>query len=136
MSPNFSPNRVPGSAPSSWKRAASSVPLSDFSIAAVRNVAIVVLRLMLCIERAFVRTCCMNVLAVISPGLKVLFERVGKPEVVNRPDLFRFGGAGAVIACNHVGWADSLGWPMRYTQDSYAIWQKRNCSVQRYRDGS
>ena len=26
----------------------------------------------------------MNVLAVISPGLKVLFERVGKPEIVNR----------------------------------------------------
>ena len=31
----------------------------------------------------------MNVLAAISPGLKVLFERVGKPEIVNRPDLFR-----------------------------------------------
>src|SRR5674476_684732 len=50
----------------------------------------------------------MNVLAVISPGLKVLFERVGKPEVVNRPDFFRSSGAGAVIACNHVGWSDSL----------------------------
>ena len=50
----------------------------------------------------------MNVLAVISPGLKVLFERVGKPEIVNRPNLFRSGGAGAVIACNQVGWADSL----------------------------
>ncbi len=50
----------------------------------------------------------MNVLAVISPGLKVLFERVGKPEVINRPDFFRFGGTGAVIACNHVGWAESL----------------------------
>ncbi len=50
----------------------------------------------------------MNVLAVISPGLKVLFERVGKPEVINRPDFFRLGGTGAVIACNHVGWADSL----------------------------
>ena len=50
----------------------------------------------------------MNVLTVISPGLKVLFERVGMPEVVNRPDFFLFGGAGAVIACNHVGWADSL----------------------------
>ena len=50
----------------------------------------------------------MNVLAVISPGLKVLFERVGKPEVINRPDLFRSSGPGAVIACNHVGWADSL----------------------------
>src|SRR6266566_2255918 len=50
----------------------------------------------------------MNVLAVISPGLKVLFERVGKPKVINRPDFFRFDGTGAVIACNHVGWADSL----------------------------
>jgi 1-acyl-sn-glycerol-3-phosphate acyltransferase len=51
---------------------------------------------------------CMNVLTAISPGLKVLFERVGKPEIVNRPDLFRSDGAGAVIGCNHVGWADSL----------------------------
>ena len=50
----------------------------------------------------------MNVLAVISPGLKVLFERVGKPEIVNRPKFLRFGRTGAVIACNHVGWADSL----------------------------
>ncbi len=50
----------------------------------------------------------MNVLTVVSPGLKVLFERVGKPKVINRPDFFRLGGTGAVIACNHVGWADSL----------------------------
>jgi 1-acyl-sn-glycerol-3-phosphate acyltransferase len=50
----------------------------------------------------------MNVLAVVSPGLKVLFERVGRPEIINRPDFLRFGGMGAVIACNHVGWADSL----------------------------
>ena len=33
----------------------------------------------------------MNVLTAISPGLKVLFERVGKPEIINRPDLFRSG---------------------------------------------
>jgi 1-acyl-sn-glycerol-3-phosphate acyltransferase len=50
----------------------------------------------------------MNVLAVISPGLKILFERVGRPEVINRPEFLRCGGTGAVIACNHVGWADSL----------------------------
>ncbi len=50
----------------------------------------------------------MNVLAAISPGLKVLFERVGKPEVINRPEFLRCGRTGAVIACNHVGWADSL----------------------------
>jgi hypothetical protein len=37
----------------------------------------------------------MNVLAVMSPGLKVLFERVGKPEIINRPDFLRFGGTGA-----------------------------------------
>jgi 1-acyl-sn-glycerol-3-phosphate acyltransferase len=60
----------------------------------------------------------MNVLAVISPGLKVLFERVGKPEIINRPDFFRFGGRGAVIACNHVGWADSL-WM------AYAVYPRR-----------
>src|ERR1035437_5075449 len=54
----------------------------------------------------------MNVLAVISPGLKVLFERVGKPEVINRPEFLLFGRTGAVIACNHVGWADSL-WSLR-----------------------
>ena len=50
----------------------------------------------------------MKVLAVISPGLKVIFERVGKSEVFNRPELLRCGGTGAVIACNHVGWADSI----------------------------
>jgi len=50
----------------------------------------------------------MNVLAVISPGQKVFFERVGKPEVINRPEFLQFGRTGAVIACNHVGWADSL----------------------------
>jgi len=50
----------------------------------------------------------MDVLTVISPGLKLLFERVGKPEIINRPHFFRLGGTGAVIACNHVGWADSL----------------------------
>lgn len=50
----------------------------------------------------------MNVLAAISPGLKVLFERVGKPQVFNQPEFLRFGRTGAVIACNHVGWSDSL----------------------------
>lgn len=50
----------------------------------------------------------MSVLTVVSPGLKVLFERIGKPEIVNRPEVLRLGGMGAVIACNHIGWADSL----------------------------
>ena len=39
---------------------------------------------------------------------RILFERAGKPEVVNRPYVLHVGSTGAVIACNHVGWADSL----------------------------
>ncbi len=50
----------------------------------------------------------MTVLTVISPLLKVLLERFGKPEIINRPSLFRIDGAGAVIVCNHIGWFDSL----------------------------
>ena len=50
----------------------------------------------------------MSVLTVVSPGLKALFERIGKPEIINQPEVLRLGGTGAVIACNHVGWADSL----------------------------
>jgi 1-acyl-sn-glycerol-3-phosphate acyltransferase len=50
----------------------------------------------------------MSLLTVVSPGLKVLFDRVGKPEIMRRPTVLELGGTGAVIACNHVGWADSL----------------------------
>lgn len=50
----------------------------------------------------------MSLLTVVSPGLKVLFDRIGKPEIIHRPPVLQLGGAGAVIACNHVGWADSL----------------------------
>ncbi len=50
----------------------------------------------------------MNVLKVVSPGLKIALERVGKPEIINLPDVLRIGGAGAVVTCNHIGWADSL----------------------------
>ena len=50
----------------------------------------------------------MDVLAVISPGLKLLLERFGKPEIINRPDFLRVDQTGAVIVCNHVGWFDSL----------------------------
>src|SRR6266508_1286619 len=79
-----------------------------------RSVASAALTRMLFIETLSVRTCCMNVLAVISPGLKVLFERVGKPEVINRPDFFRFGGTGAVIARYHDGsWSTAV--PFRLT---------------------
>ena len=50
----------------------------------------------------------MDLLTAAAPALKVLIERVGKPEVANRPILLRPGGTGAVIVCNHIGWADSL----------------------------
>jgi 1-acyl-sn-glycerol-3-phosphate acyltransferase len=50
----------------------------------------------------------MSVLTVVSPALKVLFDRIGKPEIIHRPPVLQLGGTGAVIACNHVGWADSL----------------------------
>ena len=50
----------------------------------------------------------MSLLTVVSPGLKVLFDRIGKPEIIHRPPVLQLGGTGAVIACNHVGWADSL----------------------------
>lgn len=33
----------------------------------------------------------MSVLTAVSPGLKVIFERVGKPKVVNRPEVLRLG---------------------------------------------
>lgn len=50
----------------------------------------------------------MSLLTVLSPGLRILFDRVGKPEIIRRPPVLQLGGAGAVIACNHTGWADSL----------------------------
>ena len=50
----------------------------------------------------------MNVLTIVPPGLKVLVERAGKPEVINRPEVPRLSGEAAVIACNHIGWVDSL----------------------------
>src|SRR3990172_1819018 len=50
----------------------------------------------------------MNMLTVVSPGLTALFERIGKPEIIHPPTLLETGGTGAVVACNHVGWADSL----------------------------
>ena len=50
----------------------------------------------------------MNILKIVSPGLKMLIGRVGRAEIVNQPDVLRPGGTGAIIACNHVGWADGL----------------------------
>ena len=50
----------------------------------------------------------MNLFKVVSPLLKIAFERVGKPEIINLPDILRLGGTGAIVTCNHIGWADSL----------------------------
>lgn len=50
----------------------------------------------------------MNIFSVASPALKAIFERLGKPEVLDQPALLKAGGGGAVIVSNHVGWADSL----------------------------
>ena len=78
----------------------------------------------------------MNVLAVISPGLKVLFERVGKPEIVNRPPCFGPVGRGQSSPAITSAGRTAYGWPTPCTQDSSAICQKRSCSIQRYRVGS
>lgn len=59
----------------------------------------------------------MNMAVIASPAIKLLLERLGKPEVHNQPDVLR-GGGGAVIVCNHAGWADSL-WM------SYAVYPRR-----------
>ena len=45
----------------------------------------------------------MNVLSAISPGIKVLFERVGEPEIINRPELFRRGGGGHRLQSRRLG---------------------------------
>jgi len=50
----------------------------------------------------------MNLFKVVSPCLKIAFERVGKPEIINLPEILRLGGTGAIITCNHIGWADSV----------------------------
>lgn len=60
----------------------------------------------------------MNMLAVASPTIKSLFECIGRPQVCNRPDVLSPGGSGAVIVCNHAGWADSL-WM------SYAVYPRQ-----------
>ena len=81
--------------------------------------------------------CYMNVLTVISPGPKVLFERVGKSEVINRPDFSRLGaGMGRSSPAITLAERIAYGWPMPYTQDSCAICQSKSFSVRRYHDGS
>jgi len=50
----------------------------------------------------------MKLLKAVFPGLKVLIDCAGKLEIINRPDLLQVGWPGAIIACNHVGWADSI----------------------------
>jgi hypothetical protein len=81
--------------------------------------------------------CYISVLTVISPGLKVLFERVGKSEVINRPDFSRLGaGMGRSSPAITLAERIAYGWPMPYTQDSCAICQSKSFSVRRYHDGS
>jgi hypothetical protein len=58
-----------------------------------------------------------DALAYLAPD-----ERVGKPEVINRPDFSRLGGAGAVIACNHVSWADSPVGGLRRVPEKAALY--------------
>ena len=67
----------------------------------------------------------MSILGTVSPVLRLMFERVGKPEVLDRPLVLGPSGGGAVIVCNHVGWADSL-WM------AYAVYPRelRNMSKQ------
>lgn len=60
----------------------------------------------------------MKMLAVASPAIRLLFERIGRPEIHNCPELLRPGGPGAVIVCNHAGWADGL-WM------SYAVYPRQ-----------
>jgi 1-acyl-sn-glycerol-3-phosphate acyltransferase len=50
----------------------------------------------------------MNMFTVAAPAIKLLFDRVGRPEVHDRPDILLHRGKGAVIVCNHAGWVDSL----------------------------
>lgn len=50
----------------------------------------------------------MNMFSVASPALKMVFERLGNPEISDQPTLLGIGGAGAVVVSNHVGWADGL----------------------------
>ena len=50
----------------------------------------------------------MTIFSVASPALKLIFERLGNPEISDQPTLLGMGGTGAVVVSNHVGWADSL----------------------------
>ncbi len=67
----------------------------------------------------------MKMLAAASPVIKRLFERLGKPEIRNCPELLRPGGSGAVIVCNHAGWADGL-WL------SYAVYPRQLRHISKY----
>jgi 1-acyl-sn-glycerol-3-phosphate acyltransferase len=50
----------------------------------------------------------MNMVTVASPALKAVFGRLGIVDIVDRPRILNADGPGAIIVCNHVGWADSL----------------------------
>ena len=77
----------------------------------------------------------MNVLAVISPGLKVLFERVGKPEVTIGRTFFGSAGRGRSSPAITLAGPKAYGWPTPFTQDSCATCQSKSFSVRRYHDG-
>ena len=69
----------------------------------------------------------MNVLAVISPGLKVLFERIGKPEVITiGPTFFGSVGRGRSSPAITLAGPRAYGWPTPFTEDSCATCQSRS----------
>lgn len=48
----------------------------------------------------------MKIMEFISPFLKVVIERFAHIEIVDRPNIL--DSRGALIVCNHVGWADGF----------------------------
>ena len=50
----------------------------------------------------------MDMFTIASPALKSIIGRLGRPEVIDQPAVLKPGGSGAVVVCNHVGWADSI----------------------------
>ena len=50
----------------------------------------------------------MTLFTIALPAIKTLVGRLGTPEIDGLPGVLRPDGAGAVIVCNHVGWADSI----------------------------
>ncbi len=53
----------------------------------------------------------MSVLTVVSPGLKVLFERIGRPEIINQPELLRLGRQVRSSPAITLAGQTAYGWP-------------------------